>query len=82
MKKMKNVGSGLILLGVILLFFNTFLSFTTQHTDIGNFIVSSVEKPGLTDNMNILIFASAASWIVPLFLVFLGIITIRMHVEE
>ena len=81
-RKNKNIGLSLIAVGLILLFFNIFVSVTTSHSDFGNLVINSMEKPEFTQNITILIIVSTASWAVPILFIFLGALVIKKHTEE
>jgi len=81
-RKNKNIGLSLIVIGLILLFFNIFASITTTHNDFGNLLINKMEKPEFTQNITILIIVSTASWATPLLLIFFGILVIKKHTEE
>jgi len=78
----KKLGFNLIGIGLALIIFNIFVYATTSHTDFGNFVINYVEKPAFANNITILIIASTASWGIPLFLIFLGLLIIKMHTKE
>ena len=80
-KSNKGLGLKLIFVGVILLLVNIFLLFNEPKDDMGKLILSSL-KIGLTKNNNVLVFASMASWVVPLLFILTGIIIAKRSTKN
>ncbi len=74
----KRFGTALIFIGIALLATNSFLYFFNEpSTDMGKAMLSSIGG-----DTKILIFASIASWVIPLFLVLLGITIVKRSIKK
>ena len=62
----------LIFLGAVLLFVNCYLYFLGPGTNLAEVLLNYV-KPDLSTNTGLLVFAGVGSWVIPIFLVMLGI---------
>ncbi|UCG94978.1 MAG: hypothetical protein JSV92_02915 [archaeon] len=80
--KGRKIGLGFIFLGVIILGLNIFLTLNEPGNDVGTLLGNSLGKPKFTENTNILIFASMASWIVPMILIFMGMIIAKRSTKK
>ncbi len=73
----RGTGIELVLTGLIILAFNFFFAFGESKSDMGKMLVNSLVKSELSKDITVLMVASAASWVLPLFFIFLGMAIVK-----
>ncbi len=78
----RKLGVLFILIGIILLASNIYLSIGESKSNVGGILLNIFEKIEFTQDTDMFVFASTASWIVPLFFIFLGIIIAKKSTKN